>query len=128
MLFYFEIRPDVFSILTVHNIISCWSVVKLSDFQLFYDLQRRKRHHDLVPSWVWHQISALTQAYIIHNATLPLSDITGGGLPDDMQLPLESQKTLNYFVHICSKTPQDHNFKHTLHRMKTFLKEQFTQN
>lgn len=102
MLFYFEIRPDVFSILNVRNIISCWSVVKLSDFQLFYDLQRRKRHHDLVPSWVWHQISALTQAYIIHNATLPLSDITGGGLPDDMQLPLESQKTLYYDSHGCS--------------------------
>ena len=46
----------------------------------------------------------LTQAYIIHNATLPLSDITGGGLSGDMQLPLESQKTLYYDSHGCSFT------------------------
>ena len=32
-------------------------------------------------------------AYITHNAPEPLSDITGGNLPDYVQLPLEPLKT-----------------------------------
>ena len=39
-------------------------------------------------------------AYITHNATLPLSDITGGNLSDYMQLPLEPQKALYCFFFI----------------------------
>ena len=40
-------------------------------------------------------------AYINHNASSPLSDITGGSLSDYMQLPLEPQKTiiLLFFPH-----------------------------
>ena len=34
-------------------------------------------------------------AYITHNATQPLSDITGGSLLDYMQLPLECCITIN---------------------------------
>ena len=34
---------------------------------------------------------------ITHNATLPLSDITGGNLSEYMQLPMEPQKALYYF-------------------------------
>ena len=36
-------------------------------------------------------------AYITHNATCPLNDITGGTLWDYMQLLLEPQKALRYF-------------------------------
>lgn len=42
---------------------------------------------------------------IAHNATLLLSDITGGNSQDHMQLPLEPQKALYYFIDICSRTP-----------------------
>ena len=46
-------------------------------------------------------------AYVTHNATWPISDITGGNLSDYMQLPLEPQKALYYFLHILSSSPQD---------------------
>ena len=36
--------------------------------------------------------------YITHNASWPLSDITGGILSDYVQLPLEPQKASYYFV------------------------------
>ena len=39
-----------------------------------------------------------SDAYNTHNAALPLSDITGGNLSDYMQLPLDLQKTLHYFL------------------------------
>ena len=45
-------------------------------------------------------------AYITHNATEPLCDITGESLSDDMQLPPEPQKALNNTSHICSSSPQ----------------------
>ena len=47
-------------------------------------------------------------AYITHNATSPLSDITGGNLSDYMQLPLEPQKALYCFfsyMQQCSPRP-----------------------
>ena len=45
-------------------------------------------------------------AYITHNATQPLSDITRGSLSNHMQL-VERQKTLNYFFHTCSSAARD---------------------
>ena len=35
------------------------------------------------------------------------NDFTGGDLSDYMQLPLEPQNASYYFVHICSRTPED---------------------
>ena len=45
-------------------------------------------------------------AYITHNATKSLSDITGGNLSDYMQAPLEPQKALYHF-YICCPIPPD---------------------
>ena len=36
-------------------------------------------------------------AYITHNVISPSSNISGGSLSDDMQLPLQPQKGLYYF-------------------------------
>ena len=39
-------------------------------------------------------------AYITHNATYQLNDITGGNLSDYMQIPLEPQQASHYFFHM----------------------------
>ena len=51
-------------------------------------------------------MSGVTGAYITHNATQLLSDITGDSVSHYMQLPLEPQKNVYYSIHTCSSTPQ----------------------
>ena len=46
-------------------------------------------------------------AYITHNATLLLGDITVGNISDYIQPPLEPQKALYYCFHMCNSAPQD---------------------
>ena len=65
--------------------------------------------------WNWRNMHGIKQdsvgrlskpgAYVTHNATKQLSDIPGGSLSDDMQLPLEPQRAPYCFFHICSRIP-----------------------
>ena len=48
-------------------------------------------------------------AYITHNATSPLSDIVGGHLLDDMQLPLETKRLHTSFSHMQLHSPRPVN-------------------
>ena len=50
--------------------------------------------------------------YITHNATQPLSDITGGNFSDYMQLPLEPQKAFYHFFWLYAVAPK--TCSHTL--------------
>ena len=48
-------------------------------------------------------------AYITHNATKPLSDITGDSLSDHMQLPVEQQNDELPFSHMQQHSPRPVN-------------------
>ena len=63
--------------------------------------------------WTVHNASfSKPGAYIPHDATQPLGDITGGSLSDHMELPLELQKAYTTFYIYTAPLPK--TCKHSL--------------
>ena len=59
--------------------------------ELFFTVHNESNRSSMPGQW-----TAFAGAYITHKASYPLSDIIGGDLSDDMQLPLKPQKALHY--------------------------------